>query len=174
MSPPTACPLVTPVVLVGWLRAHVDVVSRQADYEELTKLQLIETSINGLLPLSWVPVVDGQFLPGEPWEMLEKGEFNQVPTIIGYNKVGGGIFICEKVYSRIFAFMDIWRRRKSRRRKRKRERRRQLMMIGGGKVWLSLHEVFFCFRMKVSLSPGRCTRTSPPWMTSMSTWKRTY
>ncbi len=40
----------------------------------------------GLGPLAFAPVVDGDFLPKEPWEILQEGSFNQVPTVIGYNK----------------------------------------------------------------------------------------
>ncbi len=34
--------------------------------------------MKGLGPLVHTPVVDGKFIPKEPWDLLNEGNFNQV------------------------------------------------------------------------------------------------
>jgi len=38
---------------------------------------------------SWLPAVDGAFLPDQPWKLLAEGEVNAVPLIAGTNKDEG-------------------------------------------------------------------------------------
>jgi para-nitrobenzyl esterase len=39
------------------------------------------------------PVPDGDFLPGDPYELFESGQFNDTPILIGYNSDEGAWFV---------------------------------------------------------------------------------
>ncbi len=56
---------------------------------------MIGTNILDTVPLHFIPVVDGDngFLPKSPMELMSSGEFNQVPIIMGFNKVFGGLVL---------------------------------------------------------------------------------
>ena len=41
---------------------------------------------------SWLPAVDGTFLPDQPWKLLAEGSVNAVPLIAGTNKDEGELF----------------------------------------------------------------------------------
>ncbi len=40
---------------------------------------------NGLVKLGWDPIIDGRIIPDEPFKLIERGDFNQVPVVLGSN-----------------------------------------------------------------------------------------
>ncbi len=71
------------------MRRIFNVFCLQLDVEKIVMAQNMDQNIIDVYPLRWMPVVDGEdgFLPREPLDMIEQGEFHQVPIMIGYNKV---------------------------------------------------------------------------------------
>ena len=64
----------------------------QADINEIVEAQKMFELID-MLPLIFKPVVDDftsdPFVPKDPWKIIEAGEFNQVPLIMGSNSDEG-------------------------------------------------------------------------------------
>jgi para-nitrobenzyl esterase len=48
------------------------------------------------------PVADGNILPGDPYELYEKGRFNDTPVLIGTNSNEGGLFMRQPVTAAAF------------------------------------------------------------------------
>ena len=42
---------------------------------------------------SFWPVADGNVIPGDPYELYEKGRFNDTPILVGTNSNEGGLFM---------------------------------------------------------------------------------
>ena len=42
---------------------------------------------------SFWPAADGNVLPGDPYELYEKGRFNDTPILVGTNSNEGGLFM---------------------------------------------------------------------------------
>jgi para-nitrobenzyl esterase len=61
----------------------------------------IQKGVKGLELGQFWPVVDGDFLPGDPYELFEAGKFNDTPILIGFNSDEGALFV------------PIWRNRES-------------------------------------------------------------
>lgn len=40
---------------------------------------------NGLVKLGWDPIIDGHVIPDEPFKLIQRGDFNQVPVVLGSN-----------------------------------------------------------------------------------------
>jgi para-nitrobenzyl esterase len=52
----------------------------------------IQKGVKGFLAQFW-PVVDGDVLPGDPYELFEAGKFNDTPILIGFNSDEGALFV---------------------------------------------------------------------------------
>lgn len=52
----------------------------------------IQNAIKGLSLGQFRPVPDGDFLPGDPYELFQKGEFNDTPILVGFNSDEGAWF----------------------------------------------------------------------------------
>ena len=64
---------------------------KDATAEIITEKQLTLTGNDN----AFRPLVDGNFLPETPLEIISSGKFNRVPTIIGLNKDEGTLFIAQ-------------------------------------------------------------------------------
>jgi para-nitrobenzyl esterase len=53
----------------------------------------IQRAIHGLSLGQFRPVVDGDFLPGDPYELFDAGRFNDTPILIGSNSDEGAWFV---------------------------------------------------------------------------------
>jgi len=51
---------------------------------------------------SFWPVADGNVLPGDPYELYEKGRFNDTPILVGTNSNEGGLFMRQPVTAAAF------------------------------------------------------------------------
>jgi para-nitrobenzyl esterase len=51
---------------------------------------------------SFWPVADGNVLPGDPYELYEKGRFNDTPILVGTNSNEGGLFMRSPVAAAAF------------------------------------------------------------------------
>jgi para-nitrobenzyl esterase len=40
---------------------------------------------NGLVKLGWDPIIDGYVIPDEPFKLIQRGDFNKVPLVVGSN-----------------------------------------------------------------------------------------
>ncbi|TCO10651.1 carboxylesterase/lipase family protein [Natronoflexus pectinivorans] len=56
--------------------------------EELRKIDANELPLGMGMGGAW-PIVDGYVIPGDQYELYEKGQFNDVPVLIGYNSDEG-------------------------------------------------------------------------------------
>lgn len=52
----------------------------------------IQKAIKGLSLGQFRPVADGDFLPGDPYELFEAGRFNDTPILVGFNSDEGAWF----------------------------------------------------------------------------------
>ena len=52
----------------------------------------IQKGVGGGMGAGFWPVADGVYLPGDPYELYEKGRFNDTPVLIGTNSNEGGMF----------------------------------------------------------------------------------
>jgi para-nitrobenzyl esterase len=52
----------------------------------------IQSAISGLSLGKFRPVADGDFLPGDPYELFEAGRFNDTPILVGFNSDEGAWF----------------------------------------------------------------------------------
>lgn len=50
-------------------------------------------SYSKILQFFSAPTIDGEFLPKDPMEMLEEGDFKKIPLLIGSNQDEGEILI---------------------------------------------------------------------------------
>ena len=64
---------------------------RKVDGQKIVNKQL--SLITYKNPTPWAPVVDGNFLPFRPEEMLQKGDIKNTSVIIGINKHEGSLYI---------------------------------------------------------------------------------
>ncbi len=56
------------------------------DVKDIVENSLIDNNIFEYLPMRWIPVVDGKFIPDDPLKLLESGKFNKdIPVMTGFN-----------------------------------------------------------------------------------------
>ncbi len=64
--------------------------------------QIQKASGGGMESGGFWPVADGNVLPGDPYELYEKGRFNDTPVLIGTNSNEGGLFMRQPVTAAAF------------------------------------------------------------------------
>ena len=64
--------------------------------------QILKAAGGGMGGGGFWPVADGYVLPGDPYELYEKGRFNDTPVLIGTNSNEGGLFMRQPVTAAAF------------------------------------------------------------------------
>lgn len=82
---------------------------RAADAATMAQMCLFNVDFINIMAYFFMPVFDGRVLPENPRLALEKGEFNQVGLLFGFNKDEGSIFIprpvAESQYQALATYM---------------------------------------------------------------------
>jgi para-nitrobenzyl esterase len=58
---------------------------------DLRKIPVEKLPVGFGMPGGW-PIVDGNVIPGDQYELYESGKFNDIPVLIGYNSYEGDSF----------------------------------------------------------------------------------